>query len=86
MKAEDLKYVVKDRYSQIANPIYLVRKGTMPRSYAYLLIRRNVAANLLGSFRPEPWIDRRGRLAGNALALADIAIGRISPQRILQFE
>jgi hypothetical protein len=77
---------VRFGYSQVANPIYLVRKGTMPRSYAYLLIRRNVAANLLGSFRPEPWIDRRGRLTGNALALADIAIGRISPQRILHFE
>jgi hypothetical protein len=73
-------------YSQIANPIYLVRKGTMPRAFALKLMLKNIAANLLGSFRPEPWIDRRGRLRGNFLALVDVTIGRISPQRILQLK
>jgi len=38
------------------------------------------------SFHPEPWIDRKGRLKGNLLALVDMAIGRISPHRILQLD
>jgi hypothetical protein len=71
-------------YSQIANPIYLSRKGTMSARYAASLIWRNVLANLGKSFRPEPWIDRRGRLKGNLLALRDIITRRISPQRILE--
>lgn len=70
-------------YSQIANPLYLMRKGTMPWSYARSLMVRNLAANLFRSVKPEPWIDRRGRLKGNALALVDMVFGRISPNRIL---
>jgi GT2 family glycosyltransferase len=71
-------------YSQIANPIYLIRKGTMSWSYALWLMGRNMAANLLRLFRPEPWVDRRGRLKGNALALFDMMLGRSSPRRILE--
>jgi GT2 family glycosyltransferase len=73
-------------YSQVANPIYLVRKGTMPPSYASSLVFKNIVANLLRSVWPEPWIDRRGRLAGNALAVADTIMGRVSPRRILQLK
>ena len=70
-------------YSQIANPLYLMRKGTMPWPYARSLMVRNLAANLIRSVKPEPWIDRRGRLKGNALALLDAVFGRVSPHRIL---
>ena len=70
-------------YSQIANPVYLIRKGTVSFGFAAPLMWRNMLANLGKSFRPEPWIDRRGRLWGNWLALRDLATGRISPQRIL---
>jgi hypothetical protein len=73
-------------YSQIANPVYLIRKGSMPWRHAIKLIWRNIAANSARSFWPEPWIDRRGRLKGNVLALVDMAIGRISPGRILQLD
>jgi hypothetical protein len=73
-------------YSQIANPVYLIRKGTMPRGFALTLMLRNVAANLRGSLSPEPWIDRRGRLKGNFLAMRDILTGQMSPQRILQLK
>jgi GT2 family glycosyltransferase len=73
-------------YSQIANPIYLTRKGTMSCSYALRLITRNMAANLLRIVSPEPWVDRRGRLKGNALALLDLILGRSSPQRILELQ
>jgi GT2 family glycosyltransferase len=75
---------VRFGYSQIANPVYLIRKGTMSLSFAAPLVWRNLLANLYGSFRPEPWIDRRGRLKGNCLALCDLVTGRISPQRILE--
>jgi GT2 family glycosyltransferase len=75
---------VRFGYSQIANPVYLIRKGTMSRTYAASLMWRNVAANIVRSVRPEPWIDRRGRLKGNALALFDVVTGRASPDKILQ--
>lgn len=70
-------------YSQIANPVYLMRKGTMSFSFASRLMIRNLAANLVRSFWPEAWIDRKGRLKGNVTALVDVMIGRISPSRIL---
>lgn len=71
-------------YSQIVNPVYLVRKGTMPASFAVKLILRNVLANLSKSFRPEPYIDRYGRLRGNVLAACHILKGRIEPETILR--
>lgn len=70
-------------YSQVMNPAYLVNKGTMERAFARRLILRNVAANLWRSVRPEPWVDRRGRLHGNMLALVDLAWGRVTPERIV---
>lgn len=70
-------------YSQIANPIYMVRKGTLSRRRAARLMLRNLAANTAKLLRPEPWVDRRGRLRGNAMALRDLIIGRICPKRIL---
>jgi glycosyltransferase involved in cell wall biosynthesis len=73
-------------YSQIANPVYLLRKGTMSWNHAMTLMWRNIAANLIRSLRPEPWIDRKGRLKGNLLALMDIANGRMAPSRILQLD
>ena len=45
---------VRFGYSQLINPIYLVRKGTMPASFALNLIWRNIAANTVKSFWPEP--------------------------------
>jgi GT2 family glycosyltransferase len=77
---------VRFGYSQIANPLYLIRKGSMPRHFAGKMMWRNVASNLARSLYPEPWIDRRGRLKGNVLALIDIVNGRISPRRILQLK
>lgn len=70
-------------YSQIANPLYLVRKGTAAPRFALQLVARNLAANLVKSLRPEPWVDRRGRLRGNLLALFDALRGRADPRRVL---
>jgi hypothetical protein len=77
---------VRFGYSQIANPVYLLRKGTMSWKHARKLMGRNLLANLARSFHPEPWVDRKGRLKGNMLALIDLATGRLSPRRILQLE
>ena len=71
-------------YSQVANPLYLVRKGTMSVAYARRLMLRNMASNLLRAAWPEPHVDRRGRLRGNAWALADWLRGRAHPRRILE--
>lgn len=73
-------------YSQVANPAYLVRKGTLARGRAFRQIGRNLMANLAGIARPEPWVDRRGRALGNALALWDLMTGRIDPRRIVEFQ
>lgn len=71
-------------YSQIANPIYLTRKGTMTVPFAARLMMRNLAANAARSLAPEPWIDRKGRLTGNMIALADVLRFRSHPSRILE--
>lgn len=77
---------VRFGYSQIANPVYLIRKGTMSPRFARSLMWRNMVANLFRSFWPEPWIDRKGRLKGNVLALFDTVVGRISPHRIFSLD
>ncbi|MDT0508391.1 glycosyltransferase [Novosphingobium sp. MMS21-SN21R] len=69
-------------YSQIANPVYLLRKNTIPHRLAWRLMVKNVAANALRTLRPEPYIDRRGRLVGNLLAIRDYARGRLHPMLV----
>ncbi|MGG5812415.1 glycosyltransferase family 2 protein [Falsiroseomonas sp. CW058] len=70
-------------YSQVANALYLARKGTYPWNRALRSVARNMAMNLARSLRPEPWVDRRGRLRGNLAALSDLLRGRMHPTRIL---
>ena len=69
-------------YSQVANIVYLWRKGTMQPKLGQRLIVRNVVSNLARSLRPEPHIDRRGRLLGNVIAFSDWLRGRLDPRRI----
>lgn len=73
-------------YSQIVNPIYLIRKGTMSPKFGGKLIVRNLMANIVRSLKPEPWVDRRGRLRGNLIAAAHVVCGRIDPEYILQLQ
>ncbi|TDW19968.1 uncharacterized protein involved in exopolysaccharide biosynthesis [Rhizobium azibense] len=73
---------IKFGYSQIANPIYLVRKNTLSSGRAAAQMGRNLAANLVKAWRPEPWVDRKGRLKGNAIAIFDLLMGRLAPQNI----
>ncbi|GAA4773559.1 glycosyltransferase [Stakelama sediminis] len=69
-------------YSQIANIVYLWRKGTMRPGLGQRLIAQNVLSNIARSIRPERHIDRRGRLMGNMLACFDLARGRLDTRRI----
>ena len=69
-------------YSQVSNVVYLARKGTMEVRLGRRLLAQNLVSNVVRSIWPEPHIDRRGRLRGNALALADLVRGRVDPRRI----
>lgn len=73
-------------YSQVVNPFYLVRKGTMSAKYAAKIVFKNIIANSYKSLKPEPWIDRAGRLKGNAMGVLDVMRGRWDPKRILEME
>jgi GT2 family glycosyltransferase len=71
-------------YSQVANPLYLAGKQAgypLPRALEH--IGRNLAMNIARAARPEPYIDRRGRLRGNLLALSDLMLRRMTPERAL---
>jgi glycosyltransferase involved in cell wall biosynthesis len=73
---------VRYGYSQIANPLYMVKKGTLTWARAGKQMGRNILMNSLRSLAPEPYIDRRGRLRGNVMALLDVARGGADPNRI----
>jgi hypothetical protein len=71
-------------YSQVANPLYLARKGTFPWSRALPSALRHTLINALRSAAPEPHVDRSGRLRGNLAAWWDVARRRDDPARILE--
>ncbi|AHK42454.1 MULTISPECIES: glycosyltransferase [Ensifer] len=71
-------------YSQVANPLYLFRKGTVGLGWALKLLSSNIAANIVGSLKSQGLVDRRGRLKGNLIALVDLLRGRIDPLRTLE--
>ena len=69
-------------FSQMVNPVYLVRKGTMRWGHAARIMVCNLIANHLRALAPEPHIDRTGRLAGNWAGLFHLAGGGLEPERI----
>ncbi|MFN6999893.1 glycosyltransferase family 2 protein [Elioraea tepidiphila] len=71
-------------YSQVANPVYLARKGTFPWSHAIPSAARHTLINAVRSLAPEPHVDRFGRFRGNLLALWDLLRGRAAPGRVLE--
>ncbi|KQW33354.1 glycosyltransferase [Ensifer sp. Root1252] len=77
---------IKFGYSQIANPIYLMRKHTMSIRHATVQMARNLIANSVRVWNPEPWIDRKGRLRGNVRAFLDLLTGRLAPQNVERLE
>ncbi len=73
-------------YSQIANPLYMWRKGSIPTTLALTQMTKNVLSNLAHSVRPEPYVDRRGRIRGNLRGFADLLTARLDPERILTMD
>ncbi|QDA36784.1 glycosyltransferase (plasmid) [Paracoccus liaowanqingii] len=68
-------------YSQIVNPVYMLGKRTMSTGQVAGQIFRNLCSNVLRAPVPEPFIDRRGRLRGNLMALGDLIRGHLEPER-----
>ncbi len=71
-------------YSQIANPVYLYRKGSMDLRKALTLMSRNFLANHAKIMQPEPWVDRRGRAIGNWIAIRDVCLARVRPEHAVK--
>ncbi len=71
-------------YSQVINPAYLIRKGTMPPLKGAKLMVKNLIANHVRVLRPEPFIDRAGRMRGNWIGLSHLIAGRVDPTAILR--
>jgi GT2 family glycosyltransferase len=72
-------------YSQIANPLYLMRKGTMGiRKGTHFLLRAAIANSVKSVIRSGR-ADYPGRLHGNVAALSDLLRRRCHPLRVLDF-
>ncbi len=71
-------------YSQVVNPFYMNRKGTMRFQLVAGQLFRNIASNAVLSLRPEPHVDRIGRLRGNLRGLSDVMRGRFEPERAIR--
>lgn len=75
---------VRFGYSQISNPIFLVRKGSMGWPKALKLISKNCIANITKTLLRVPIKDFPGRLKGNYLACVHLLSGKLHPQNILK--
>lgn len=71
-------------YAQVANPAYLMGKGSMRAGHGLGLMARNVIKNHARAAWSEPWVDRAARARGNRRALADLLRARLAPERMLE--
>jgi glycosyltransferase involved in cell wall biosynthesis len=71
-------------YSQVVNPWYLMKKGSMTPFDVYRSIFPGLAANALGTFFRNSHVDRWGRLNGNITAIKDIIFNRWAPERVAE--
>lgn len=77
---------VKFGYSQIANPTYLLKKGTLSLKISLTLMCKNIAANIVKSIFMNAKKDYRGRLVGNLMALRDGVKSQCHPTKILKIK
>ena len=68
-------------YAQVATPVRLMRRGTIPKRYLMKLMVRNLASNAVGAVAGGEGVDRRGRFAGNLIAFRDLALGELDPDK-----
>ena len=74
---------VRMGYAQVANPIYLARKGTFPWSHVFKFIVGPCLKNLVRSLAPEAHVDRLGRFSGNLTAFRHLLTGTLNPKQIV---
>lgn len=75
---------VRFGYSQVVNPWYLMKKGSMTAVESFSHIGRGLVANALGLILPNSHVDRWGRLRGNMIGMTDIVSRRWAPERIVE--
>lgn len=75
---------VKVGYSQMVDPTYQTRKGTIATSHAASLMARSVASNFMKSLYATPYPDYRARLKGNLIGAYHLALGRVEPEHGLK--
>jgi hypothetical protein len=75
---------VRMGYAQVANPIYLARKGTFLWSNVFRFIVGPFLKNLVRSVAPESHVDRLGRFRGNLTAFRDLLTGKLTPGQITE--
>jgi len=72
-------------YSQITNPLYLLRKRSANRGYLIKLLRNVILGNLVGllvTHRGKSRLLRLGQLRGNIEAFVDFVRYGADPERI----
>jgi len=70
-------------YSQIANPFYMWRKGTISARNGMRFVVRHLLSNSVRTLQSNERHDYPGRLKGNVMALTDLVRGSCHPTRIL---
>lgn len=71
-------------YSQIVNPVYLKRKGTMSRREVGYHLLRALAGAVVWRLRGDDPLGRSERLGGVLSGLRDVLAGRADPRRVLE--
>lgn len=73
---------VRFGYSQIANPLYLIKKGTLPVRKGGWTLLRNMLSNGKNTLLRNQSRDYTGRLKGNFMAIRDLFRGHCHPTRV----
>jgi hypothetical protein len=71
-------------YSQVVNPWYLMKKGSMGHFEAFTYIARGFSRNALGFVFRNSTVDRPGRFKGNLIGLKDVINGSWAPEKITE--
>jgi len=71
-------------YSQMVNPWYLMKKGSMKPFDACRYIVRWISSNALGVIFQNSTVDRWGRLKGNIIGIKDIMLGHWAPEKVTE--
>jgi GT2 family glycosyltransferase len=67
-------------YSQVVNPWYLHKKGTLSAREAWSKSLRPLLMNAARTIRPEKHIDRLGRFGGNIIGIGHLLKGNCRPE------